>query len=146
MVSYIAKGRSSAARTRLLGLKDDEVACISAITEAEIRYGLAKRPEATALKALMDGFLASIHVLPWGRDEAEAYGVLRAKLEPVRDHPGAIPAGSPRLRSSNTLPPRLGNRIGRLTAGPRLAPPGHGNFRASCGRRPASGRSPDRGF
>ena len=39
-------------------------------------------------------------------------------------------------RSSNTLPPRLGNRIGRLMADPRLAPPGHPgyeNFRSSCG-------------
>jgi len=62
-------------------LNEDEIACISAITEAEIRYGLAKRPEATALKLLMDGFLASIRILPWGRDEAQAYGVLRAKLE-----------------------------------------------------------------
>ena len=81
MVSYIVRGRSSAARTRLLGLKDDEIACISAVTEAEIQYGLAKRPHATALKLLMDGFLASIRILPWGRDEAQAYGVLRAKLE-----------------------------------------------------------------
>ncbi len=81
MVSYIARGRSAAARARLLGLNEDEIACISAITEAEIRYGLAKRPEATALKLLMDGFLASIRILPWGRDEAQAYGVLRAKLE-----------------------------------------------------------------
>ena len=81
MVSYIVRGRSSTARTHLLGLKDDEIGCISVITEAEIRYGLAKRPEATALKVLMDGFLASIRILPWGRDEAQAYGVLRAKLE-----------------------------------------------------------------
>ncbi len=81
MVSYIARGRSAAARARLLGLNEDEIACISAITEAEIRYGLAKRPEATALKLLMDGFLASIRILPWDRDEAQAYGVLRAKLE-----------------------------------------------------------------
>lgn len=81
MVSYIVRGRSSAARTRLLGLKDDEIACISAVTEAEIQYGLAKRPHATALKLLMDGFLASIRILPWGRDEAQAYGVLRARLE-----------------------------------------------------------------
>jgi len=81
MVSYVVKGRSPAARARLLALKDDEVAAISAITEAEIRYGLAKRPEATALKALMEGFLASIQVLPWDRDEADAYGRVRAKLE-----------------------------------------------------------------
>lgn len=81
MVSYIVKGRSPAARARLLALKEDEVAAVSAITEAEIRYGLAKRPEATALKALMEGFLASIRVLPWDREEADTYGRLRAKLE-----------------------------------------------------------------
>lgn len=81
MVSYVVKGRSPAARARLLALKGDEVAAISAITEAEIRYGLAKRPEATALKALMEGFLASIQVLPWHRDEADAYGRVRAELE-----------------------------------------------------------------
>ncbi len=45
------------------------------------RYGLAKRPEATALKFLLESLLASIRVLPWGRDEAETYGRLRAKLE-----------------------------------------------------------------
>ena len=81
MVSYIVKGRSQAARARLLTLKDDEVAAVSAVTEAEIRYGLAKRPEATALKALMDGFLASIQIFSWDRDEADAYGRIRAKLE-----------------------------------------------------------------
>ncbi len=81
MVSYIVKGRSRAASARLLALHDDEIATLSAITVAEIRYGLARRPEATALKALMDGFLASVQVLPWGRDEAETYGRVRAKLE-----------------------------------------------------------------
>ncbi len=81
MVSYIARGRSFAARTRLLGLNDDEIGCISTITEAEIRYGLAKRPEATALKVLMEGFLTRIRILPWGREEAQVYGVMRAKLE-----------------------------------------------------------------
>jgi tRNA(fMet)-specific endonuclease VapC len=81
MVSYIAKGHSQAARTRMLNLGDDEVACLSVITEAEIHYGLAKRPEATALRERMEWFLAAIKVLPWGRDEARAYGKLRAKLE-----------------------------------------------------------------
>jgi tRNA(fMet)-specific endonuclease VapC len=81
MVSYIAKGHSKAARTRMLHLKENEVVCISAITESEIRYGLAKRPEATALRERMEWFLAAVKVLPWGRDEAKAYGALRAKLE-----------------------------------------------------------------
>jgi tRNA(fMet)-specific endonuclease VapC len=81
MVSYIAKGHSKAARTRMLNLKEDEVVCLSAITEAEVRYGLAKRPEATLLRERMEWFLAAVKILPWGRDEANVYGTLRAKLE-----------------------------------------------------------------
>ena len=80
-VSYITKGHSKAARARMLNLEEDEVVCLSVITEAEIRYGLAKRPEAVALRERMEWFLAAVKVLPWGRDEARAYGALRAKLE-----------------------------------------------------------------
>ena len=36
-VSYIAKGHSKAARARMLNLEEDEVVCLSVITEAEIR-------------------------------------------------------------------------------------------------------------
>jgi len=81
MVSYIIKGHSQAARARMLNLAKDEVVCLSAITEAEIRYGLDKRPEATALRERMEWFLAAIKILPWGREEAKAYGALRARLE-----------------------------------------------------------------
>ncbi len=81
MVSYIVKARSLAASERLLALKEDEVACLSAITEAEIRYGLFRKPDAVALQTLMDAFLASMRVLSWGRNEAEAYGRVRARLE-----------------------------------------------------------------
>ena len=81
MVSYIAKGHSKAARTRMLNLEEDEVVCLSVITEAEIRIGLAKRPEAVALGERMEWFLAAVKVLPWGREEAKAYGALRARLE-----------------------------------------------------------------
>ncbi len=81
MVSYIVKGRSIVATDKLVALSGNEVAAVSAITVAEIRYGLAKKPQATALRSLMDSFLASIQVLPWGTDEAEAYGIVRAKLE-----------------------------------------------------------------
>lgn len=81
MVSYIVKGRSLIASDKLVALSGNEVAAVSTITVAEIRYGLAKRPEATALKSLMNRFLASIQVLPWGADEAEVYGSVRAKLE-----------------------------------------------------------------
>jgi tRNA(fMet)-specific endonuclease VapC len=81
MVSYIAKGHSQAARTRMLNLEPDEDVCLSVITEAEILYGLAKRPEATALRERIEWFLAAVKVLPWGRDEARTYGAVRARLE-----------------------------------------------------------------
>ena len=44
-------------------------------------YGLRRRPEATALHELVDAFFANLCVLPWGREEARAYGALRASLE-----------------------------------------------------------------
>jgi tRNA(fMet)-specific endonuclease VapC len=80
-VSYIIKGRSPGARWRLAGLTGNQAACVSVVTEAEIRYGLAKRPSAKALHAAVDGFLSKIRIHAWGREEALAYGNLRANLE-----------------------------------------------------------------
>lgn len=80
-VSHIAKGKSPAARVRLEALGDEEIACISSITEAELRYGLAKRPSAHALRAAIEALLFKLRILPWGSREAAAYGGLRARLE-----------------------------------------------------------------
>jgi tRNA(fMet)-specific endonuclease VapC len=80
-VSYILKGKSPAARTRLAALGPDEVACISIITEFELEFGLAKNPNATSLRGALRWFLARIQVLPLGSAEARAYGQLRAQQE-----------------------------------------------------------------
>jgi tRNA(fMet)-specific endonuclease VapC len=80
-VSYIVKRKSNNARLQLAGLAGKQAACISAITEAEIRYGLAKRPVTEGVLAAIEGFLLKIRVLSWGREEARAYGDLRAALE-----------------------------------------------------------------
>jgi tRNA(fMet)-specific endonuclease VapC len=80
-VSYIVRGESPAARNRLDGLKINEVGCISVVTESEIRYGLARRPPSLALRTVLNEFLEKIQILPWGSDEAYAYGNLRFKLE-----------------------------------------------------------------
>ena len=80
-VSYIVKGKSPVARAKLAGLQDGEIGCISVITEAELQYGLAKSPNAHALHSSLEGFFAKIQILPWGREEALAYGQLRAKQE-----------------------------------------------------------------
>jgi tRNA(fMet)-specific endonuclease VapC len=81
MVSYIARRKSPAARASLEAIGHEDVLSISSITEAEIRYGLAKRPGAHALRAAMEGFLFKVRILSWGSAEAAAYGELRAKLE-----------------------------------------------------------------
>jgi tRNA(fMet)-specific endonuclease VapC len=80
-VSYIVRGKSTAARSRLTNLQPGEITCISAITEGELRYGLAKVPQASTLTPAVEGFLGRIQVLAWGKLEAGVYGSLRANLE-----------------------------------------------------------------
>jgi tRNA(fMet)-specific endonuclease VapC len=55
--------------------------CISAITEGELLFGLAKRPEATRLRAAVREFLRCVDVLPWDDEVAEHYARARAALE-----------------------------------------------------------------
>jgi len=80
-LSYIANGKSPAARAHLASLRAGETVCISSITEAEVRYGLARRPQAHRLHAAVEALLFKLQILPWGSKEAVAYGKLRAKLE-----------------------------------------------------------------
>jgi tRNA(fMet)-specific endonuclease VapC len=80
-VSDIVRGKSLAARAKLASLPPEEIACISAITEAELQYGLAKTPKATTIRPVVEAFVAKIQVLPWGREEALVYGAFRAKQE-----------------------------------------------------------------
>jgi len=54
--------------------------CISAITEGELLFGLAKRPEAKRLHLAVREFLRRVDVLPWDSAVAERYGTLRAEL------------------------------------------------------------------
>ena len=55
--------------------------CISAITEGELLFGLAKRPAARQLHAAVTEFLKRVDVLPWDSSAAEHYGKLRASME-----------------------------------------------------------------
>jgi tRNA(fMet)-specific endonuclease VapC len=55
--------------------------CLSVISEGEILYGLAKKPNARNLHLVVQEFLKRVDVLVWDTDVAEHYGVLRAQLE-----------------------------------------------------------------
>jgi len=80
-VSYIARNRSPAARVRLEEAQDISPVYVSAITEGEILYGLAKRPAAHQVAHYMHAALAGLKVLPWNSEAALIYGSLRAKNE-----------------------------------------------------------------
>jgi tRNA(fMet)-specific endonuclease VapC len=54
--------------------------CISAITAGELAFGLAKRPQAVALKEAVNEFLRRVEVMPWDDAVAQTYGSLRAQL------------------------------------------------------------------
>ena len=81
--SYIAKGSSASARAEFQRLAQDRTAalCISAITEAEVRYGMAKRAVSRERRSAIEGLFALLHILPWGSPEAAVYGRFRATLE-----------------------------------------------------------------
>ncbi len=81
MASYLLKGKSPAARERMLSLRRDERASISAVTEAEMLYGIAKSGIGEQRMRLFNWFLSLVAIHPWGREEAAVYGRLRAKQE-----------------------------------------------------------------
>ena len=79
-VSYILKGNIPRVRERLAKLAMAQVA-ISVITEAELRFGVVRRPEATRLRIAVEEFLLRVDVLPWDSEAARQYANVRAALE-----------------------------------------------------------------
>ncbi|MEY8689728.1 MAG: type II toxin-antitoxin system VapC family toxin [Leptothrix sp. (in: b-proteobacteria)] len=78
--SAIIRGTSAALRERLRQVPIGRL-CISAVTHGELRDGLARKPEATALHAAVQSFLIRVDTLPWDAAAADRYGELRATLE-----------------------------------------------------------------
>lgn len=73
--------RGDAAVTRRIQNIPISAIRISAVTEGELRFGLARRPEATRLHTLVADFLLHVDTLAWDRVVAASYGRLRADLE-----------------------------------------------------------------
>ena len=78
--SYIIKGNVPHVRERLLRVPMAEVG-ISAVTEAELRFGVARRPEAACLKMAVEEFVLRVEVLAWDSEAAKQYALIRASLE-----------------------------------------------------------------
>jgi len=77
IASHVIRGDQPRVRERLVALPVHSVA-ISAVTQGELMYGLAKRGHPPALSTLVHEFLIRVEVLPWTAEVADVYGELRA--------------------------------------------------------------------
>jgi tRNA(fMet)-specific endonuclease VapC len=78
--SYIIKGNIPRLRERLQKVSMSQI-LISAVTEAELLFGAARKREAVRLKTAIDEFLLRVDSLPWDSNAARRYADLRATLE-----------------------------------------------------------------
>lgn len=80
IASHIIRGDRPEIGRRLADLPMEDVV-ISAVTEGELLYGLAKRNYPPALTERVRQFLLRVDVLPWDHDVTRAYADLRADCE-----------------------------------------------------------------
>lgn len=76
-VTAIIKDRAKTLSTIL----NERPSCISVITEAELRFGLARRAVNIELRRIVENYLSSVDILPWTSASAQRYGLLRAELD-----------------------------------------------------------------
>ncbi|HZD50486.1 MAG TPA: type II toxin-antitoxin system VapC family toxin [Silvibacterium sp.] len=82
IASFVIKDSIPGLRAHVRGFRVNQIA-VSVVTEAELLYGLARKPEATRLKPRVLEFLGAVKILPWTSDAAEHYALTRASLERI---------------------------------------------------------------
>lgn len=80
IASHVIRGDRPEISRRLASLPMEEIA-ISAVTEGELLYGLAKRHYPVALTERVRQFLLRVDVLAWDHDVTRAYADLRTACE-----------------------------------------------------------------
>lgn len=80
IASHVIRGDRPELTRQLAAMPMEDIA-ISAVTEAELYYGLAKRGYPTGLTERVRQFLLRVDVLPWDHDITRTYGDLRASWE-----------------------------------------------------------------
>jgi len=87
--SHVIKGTWPAIRRRLARVPMASV-CVSAITEAELLFGVARRPDAPGLATAVGEFLLRLDVLAWDSAAARAYAEVRSRLDGAGTRLGAL--------------------------------------------------------
>jgi len=78
--SYIIKGNPPQVQERLRKVPMSDVG-ISVVTEAELRFGAARLPQAKMLGVAVEEFLLRLEIFPWDAHAAKQYARIRADLE-----------------------------------------------------------------
>jgi tRNA(fMet)-specific endonuclease VapC len=79
IASYIIKSHSPAIEAKLAAIPPDRV-CVSAVTRAELLYGLKRLPTSHRLHVGVRQFLKIVRVLAWDADAADYYADIRYQL------------------------------------------------------------------
>jgi tRNA(fMet)-specific endonuclease VapC len=86
--SYLINKKSAAMDRRLSKVAVDELG-ISAVTEGELHYGVARKGS-TPLRTALEQFLLTITTVAWDSAAAREYGRLRTELERQGQLPGGL--------------------------------------------------------
>ena len=77
--SFVIKGRSPEVEAKLAAIPPDRV-CVSAVTRAELMYGLKRLPPSHRLHVGVRQFFKIVRVLAWNADAADWYADIRHQL------------------------------------------------------------------
>jgi tRNA(fMet)-specific endonuclease VapC len=80
MASHVIKGNVPHVREVLRRTPMSEVG-ISVVTEAELRFGVARKPQAGSLQLAVEEFLLRVEIMAWDSVAARFYAALRSSLE-----------------------------------------------------------------
>ncbi len=78
--SYVIRERPIGVLERFRKLSMDQV-CISAVTYAELIYGVERSSSKRINRSIVDDFVQHLDIVQWGKEAAERYGKVRAELE-----------------------------------------------------------------
>jgi tRNA(fMet)-specific endonuclease VapC len=79
-VSHFIRTNTPAVQNLLAKIRLEQVA-VSTLTEAELLFGLARKPEAIRLAHSVREFLLDAIIMPWDSKAAHQYAEIRAELE-----------------------------------------------------------------
>src|SRR5579862_595933 len=80
IASYVIKGNVPHVRENLRRVPMSDVG-ISTVTEAELRFGVARRPQAARLELAVEEFLVRVEILAWDSAAARHYAAVRSAME-----------------------------------------------------------------